>query len=82
MNGRGIDVQREVTDLEEKLRRLYVLKDRLNALKADRHCTKAAQERTKSHSSQTIRIESALLEQFGRSMRENITSGSISFRKA
>jgi hypothetical protein len=36
----------------------------------------------KSHSSQAIQIDPALLEQFGRSMRENFTSGSIPFRKA
>jgi site-specific DNA recombinase len=58
------------------------LKDRLNTLKADRDRAKAALERAKSHSSQAIRIDPALLEQFGRSMRENITSGSIPFRKA
>jgi len=39
-------------------------------------------ERAKSHSSQAIRIDPARLEQFGRSMRENMTSGSIPFRKA
>jgi site-specific DNA recombinase len=58
-----------------------VLKDRLNSLKADRDRAKAALERAKSHSSQAIRIDPALLEQFGRSMRENFTSGSIPFRK-
>ena len=36
----------------------------------------------KSRSSQTIQIDPALLEEFGRSMRENFTSGSIPFRKA
>jgi hypothetical protein len=59
-----------------------VLKDRLNSLKADRDRAKAALERAKSHSSQAIQIDPALLEQFGRSMRENFTSGSIPFRKA
>jgi hypothetical protein len=86
--------QREVTDADDKLKRLYrliedgmtemddVLKDRLNSLKADRDRTKAALERAKSHSSQAVQIDPALLEQFGRSMRENFTSGSIPFRKA
>jgi hypothetical protein len=59
-----------------------VLKDRLNTLKADRDRAKAALIRAKSHSSEAIRIDPALLEQFGRSMRENLTSGSIPFRKA
>jgi hypothetical protein len=59
-----------------------VLKDRPNMLKADRDCAKAALERAKSHSSQAIQIDPALLEQFGRTMRENFSSGSIPFRKA
>src|SRR6202165_5919877 len=59
-----------------------VLKDRLNSLKADRDRSKAALERAKSHSSQAIQIDPALLEQFGRTMRENFSSGSIPFRKA
>ena len=59
-----------------------MLKDRLNSLKADRDRAKAALERTKSHSSQAIQIDPALLERFGRTMRENFTSGSIPFRKA
>jgi hypothetical protein len=44
--------------------------------------TKAALERARSHSSQTIQIDPALLEQFGRTMRENFSSVSIPFRKA
>jgi site-specific DNA recombinase len=51
-------------------------------LKTDRDRAKAALERAKSQSSQAIQIDPALLEQFGRSMRENITSESIPFRKA
>jgi hypothetical protein len=38
-----------------------VLKDRLNRLKADRDRAKAALERAKSHSSQAIQIDPALL---------------------
>ncbi|WP_157817337.1 hypothetical protein [Bradyrhizobium sp. SK17] len=87
-------LQRGATDADDKLKRLYrliedgitkmhdVLKDRLNSLKADRDRAKAALERAKSHSSQAIRIDPALLEQFGRSVRENFTSGSIPFRQA
>ncbi len=94
VNARVIALQREATDADDKLKRLYrlvedgmtemddVLKDRLNSLKADRDRAKAALERAKSQSSHAIRIDPALLEQFGRSMRENITSGSIPFRKA
>lgn len=83
----------DVADADEKLKRLYrliadgmtkmddVLKDRLNTLEADRDRAKAALERAKSHSSQAIQIDSALLEQLGHSMRENFTSGSIPLRK-
>ena len=94
VNARVTALHREVTDADDKLKRLYrlvedgmtemddVLKDRLNSLKADRDRAKAALERAKSQSSHAIRIDPALLQQFGRSMRENITSGSIPFRKA
>jgi site-specific DNA recombinase len=94
VNARVTTLQREVADADDKLKRLYrlvedgmtemddVLKDRLNSLKADRDRAKAALERAKSHSSQAIQIDPALLEQFGRTMRENFSSGSILFRKA
>jgi site-specific DNA recombinase len=87
-------VRSKVPVADDKLKRLYrlvedgmtemddVLKDRPNSLKADRDRAKAALERAKPHSSQAIQIDPALLEQFGRSMRENFTSGSIPFRKA
>ncbi len=94
VNARITALQREVTDADDKLKRLYkliedgvtevddVLKDRLNVLKADRDRSRAALERAKSHHSNAIQIDSALLEQFGRSMREKFASGSIPFRKA
>jgi site-specific DNA recombinase len=93
VNARVTALQHEVTDADHKLKRLYrliedgmreiddVLKDRLNSLQADRDRAKAALERAKSHSSQAIQIDPALLERFGRTMRENFTSGSILFRK-
>jgi site-specific DNA recombinase len=93
VNARVTALQHEVTDADDKLKRLYrliedgmteiddVLKDRLNSLQADRDRAKAALERAKSHSSQAIQIDPALLERFGRTMRENFTSGSIPFRK-
>ncbi len=92
VNVRAIALQREVTDADDKLKRLYrliedgmtemddILNDRLNSLKANRDRAKAALERAKSNSSQAIQIDPALLEQFGRSMRKNFTS--IPFRKA
>jgi site-specific DNA recombinase len=94
LNSRVMALQREVTDAEEKLKRLYrlvedgitdldeVLKDRLNTLKADRDQARAALERTKEHLSPQIRIDPALIERFGRMMQEHFTSGSVPFRKA
>ena len=87
-------LQREVTDAEDKLKRLYrlvedgltdlddVLKDRLSNLKADRDRAKAALEGAKSQIAPAIHIDPALIERFGRSMREKFTSGTVPFRKA
>jgi hypothetical protein len=78
----------------EKLTRLYklvedgttwiddVLKDRLNALKAERDKAKSALERVKLAGGQPILIDPAPLERFGHNRREHFTSGSIPFRKA
>src|SRR5262252_7536021 len=94
LNARITALQREMTDTEDKLKRLYrlvedgltdfdeVLKDRLNTLKADRDRAKAALERAKEHSATQIRIDPALIERFGRTMRENFSTGSVPFRKA
>jgi len=94
LNGRLIALQQEVTGADDKLKRLYrlveegltdldeVLKDRLNTLKADRDRAKAALERAKEHLAPQIRIDPALIERFGRTMRENFSTGSIPFRKA
>ena len=77
LNGRLIALQREVTDSEDKLKRLYrlvedgltdldeVLKDRLDALKSDRDRAKAALERAKEHSEAPIQIDPALIERGG-----------------
>jgi len=93
-NNRILELQRIVSEAEDKLKRLYklvedgvaeiddVLKDRLNALKAERDTTKAALERAKASGGAPILIDPALLERFGRNMREQFTSGSIPFRKA
>ena len=94
LNKRLIALQREVTDAEEKLKRLYrlvengltdldeVLKDRLNTLKADRDRAQSALERAKELSTSQIQIDPALIERFGRMMREHFTTGSVPFRKA
>jgi site-specific DNA recombinase len=94
VNKRVIALQRELTDTEDRLKRLNrlvedgktdlddVLKDRLNNLKADRERAKAALEATKSQREAEIHIDPALIESFGRTMRENLTTGSMPFRKA
>jgi len=94
LNRRKIALQREVTDAEEKLKRLYrlvedgltdldeVLKDRLNSLKADRDRARAALERAKEQSASQIEIDPALLRRFGRTMREHFTTGSRYRRKS
>jgi site-specific DNA recombinase len=94
LNGRLIALQRQLTDADETLKRLYrlvedgltnlddVLKDRLNTLKADRDRAHAALERTKELSTSQIVIDPALVERFGRMMREHFTTGSVPFRKA
>jgi site-specific DNA recombinase len=51
-------------------------------LKADRERAKSALERAKSHEGLQIRIDPKLIEEFGREMRDTLTSGSIAFRKA
>src|SRR5438309_2953078 len=77
VNSRIMALQREVTDTEERLKRLYrlvedgvtdldnVLKDRLNDLKADHDRAKAALEAAKAQIAPTIRIDPALIERFG-----------------
>jgi site-specific DNA recombinase len=95
LNNRLIALQREMTDSEEKLKRLYrlveggftdldeVLKDRLNTLKADRDRAQAALERAKELSPLSqIRIDPVVIERFGRMMREHFSTGSVPFRKA
>jgi site-specific DNA recombinase len=94
VNSRIMGLQREVTDAEDKLKRLYrlvedgltdldeVLKDRLDTLKADRDRAKGALEAVKSQIAPAIRIDPALIERFGCSMRDRFSAGSVPFRKA
>ena len=94
VNTRILALQREMIDAEDKLKRLYrlvedgltdldeVLKDRLNMLKTGRDQAKAALERAKEHSASQIQIDPGLIERFGRTMRENFSTGSVPFRKA
>jgi hypothetical protein len=94
VNSRIMTLQREVTDAEVRLKRLYrlvedgmtelddVLKQRLDGLKTDRDRATAALDATKSQHGAAILVDPALIESFGRAMRENLTTGSTPFRKA
>ena len=87
-------LQTEVAEAEEKLKRLYkmvedgvtdldeILKDRLASIKLDRDRSRLALERIKSPNAHPASFEPEAIERFGRTMRENITSGEIPFRKA
>ncbi|WP_280712001.1 recombinase family protein [Bradyrhizobium sp. BR13661] len=87
-------LQTEVTEADERLKRLYkmveegitdldeVLKQRIASLKLDRDRAKTALERIKSQTAGATVFDSEAIERFGRAMRENITSGDIPFRKA
>jgi site-specific DNA recombinase len=91
---RGALLEREANDADARLRRLYrlvedgiaemdgALKDRIAALRAARDGAMAALERAKSGARQTARLGPTQIEQFGRVMRENLTTGEIPFRKA
>jgi site-specific DNA recombinase len=82
VNNRIMALQREATDSEDKLKRLYrlveegltdlddVLKHRLTSLKADRDRATAALEAAKSEMAPTFLLDPALIERFGRNMRE------------
>ena len=93
VNSRMSTLQREVVDADDKLKRLYrlvedgldvdeVLKERLTTLKGDRDRAKATLERAREQSASRIQIDPALIERFGRTLRENFTTGSVPFRKA
>ena len=69
-------VEDGMTDLDD------VLKDRLNSLKAERDRARAAFEAAKVQIAPAIRIDPALIERFGRGMREKFSNGSVPFRKA
>ena len=91
---RAAALEKEASEADVRLRRLYrlveegiaemdgALKDRIAALRAARDGAAAALERAKSGARQTARLTPTLIEQFGRMMRENLTTGAVPFRKA
>jgi site-specific DNA recombinase len=87
-------LQAEIVQADDRLRRLYklvedgvtdlddLLSDRLAALKSERERAKAALERIKVQSAPQIALEADQIERFGSFMRERITEGKTTFRKA
>ena len=87
-------LEKEAYDTDDRLRRLYklvedgvteqddILKDRLVALKADRDRVHAALERARAGTRPAVDICPALIERFGQTMRDKLTTGEIPFRKA
>ncbi|WP_294641461.1 hypothetical protein [uncultured Aureimonas sp.] len=94
VDGRIIALQREATDAEEKLKRLYrmvedgitemddILRERVGSLRLDRERAQAALDRVRAQMVPSQVIPSKIVEQFGQAMRENIRSGDVPFRKA
>ena len=87
-------LEREAHEANERLRRLYklvedgvaemddILKDRIMVLKADRDRVQAALDRARSGVRPTADISPILVERFGQTMREKLTTGEVPFRKA
>ena len=94
VDGRLIRLQEELTEAETRLKRIYtmiedgiaemddILRERIAGLKIDRERIQASLDRARTHAVPASDIPPAVVEEFGRMMRENITSGDIPFRKA
>jgi hypothetical protein len=87
-------LEREAHDANDRLGRLYrlvedgvaeidhLLKTRISALRADRDRAQSALNRARSVTRTAIDISPIMVERFGRTMREKLTSGEVPFRKA
>ena len=87
-------LEKEAHEADERLRRLYklveggvaevddILKDRITALKADRDRTQAALDRARTGTRPAVDISPIVVERFGKTMRERLTTGDVPFRKA
>lgn len=87
-------LQADVSEAEEKLKRLYrmvedgltelddILKERIADLKLGRDKAKAALERIMRSQSGPRTLDPALIDSFSRIMRDNVTNGEVPFRKA
>ena len=94
IDGRRAALQTAVADADERLKRLYemmeggltdfdeVPRKRLASLKFDRDRAMVALDRIKAQAAYQPEFDPAAVESFGRMMRENVTAGSVPFRKA
>jgi site-specific DNA recombinase len=85
---------REAEEADERLRRLYkliedgrgeaddILKARISELRLVREKAQAALERAKSAARGVDDVSPMVIERFARTMRENLTTGDVPFRKA
>jgi len=90
---RLLSLQREVTDTDERLRRLYrsieegivelddILRERVAALKSDRERAKAAYDRARAQCGAVATIEAAKIDAFARLMSEKLDNGDSNARK-
>lgn len=91
---RLLTLQREVTDCDERLRRLYrsiedgvvelddILRERTAILKSERGRAKAALDRARAQCGTVTTIDSAKIDAFARLMNEKLDAGDTSARKA
>jgi len=94
VNERMAALQKQADETGERLRRLYqlvedgvaevdeILKHRITALRADRDNAQAALQRARSGGRPVADIGPSMIERFGKTMREKLTAGEVSFRKA
>jgi hypothetical protein len=90
---RLLSLQREVTDTDERLRRLYrsieegivelydILRERVAALKSDRERAKAAYDRARAQCGTVATIDAAKIDAFARLMSEKLDNGDTNARK-
>ena len=94
VDGRVQALEAKAVDADERLRRLYalvedgqsdlddLLKQRISALRLDRQIAHETLERARGSRRGQVVLDASHVEAFGRLMRERLTTGEISFRKA
>ncbi|MGC1578679.1 MAG: recombinase family protein, partial [Beijerinckiaceae bacterium] len=94
VNERVLALQGEVTECEERLKRLYrsieddivelddILRDRISSLKAERERAKAALDRTQAQTGAAMTIDAERIQAFSRLMTEKLDNGDVNSRKA